>query len=477
MFRYILNRLLLFIPTLIVISLLAFGLSRCTPGDPVLRFLPSSEDSRYVAKSDLFEQMYRRQAAEMRLDKPAFYFRVAPAPYPDTLYKIVFKDRRVAAGKLIGQYGNWPLISGYLAAASLFDRELEATHDSIGRAAKARLRPFVRRLPLQYHDTHIRLTLDSIENILGAYPVVQARLKGPWTALAEGYARVKDEASPNRLYIPRFTWYGLDTQYHLWITGFFRGDFGISYRDRQPAFVKIMAHMKWTVIINVISLILAFGLSIFLGVRSASAPGGLFDKTATVTLFILYALPSFWVATILIVFFSTGEYGMDLFPTMGVGEIPGGANWWDILKIRTYHLFLPVFCLTYGSLAFITRQMRGSMLRVMQEDYIRTARAKGLPEKQVIWRHAFRNALFPMITLLASVFPAALSGSVVLEVIFNIPGMGKLMYESITSEDWPVVYIILLLGALLTVIGVLIADLLYAWADPRVSFGKRKDKH
>ncbi|HMQ91181.1 MAG TPA: ABC transporter permease [Flavilitoribacter sp.] len=474
MLAYIAKRLLLFIPTLLAISFLAFGLSRCTPGDPVLRFLPSPEDARYVSRADLFDQLYRRQAAEMRLDKPPFYFRIAPAPYPDTLYKIVFKDRKRAARKLIGQYGNWPQISAYLDAASVFQQDLEQVRDSIGRSAKSRIRPFIRRLPLLYEDLYINVSLDSIQAALDASPAVASQLQKPWSNLKDGYARIKTEATPGRLYLPKFTWFGLDNQYHLWISGVFKGDFGISYRDRQPAFKKIMEHLKWTVILNVVALILAYGLSVLLGVLSASRAGSWFDRATTVSLFVLYALPSFWVATILIVFFSTREYGMDWFATMGVGDIPSGASWWDILRIRSYYLLLPVFCLTYGSLAFITRQMRASMMKVLQEDYIRTARAKGLPEKRIIWRHAFRNALFPLITLLASVFPAALSGSVVLEVIFNIPGMGKLMFDSISSEDWPVVYMILLLGALLTIVGILVADLLYAWADPRVSFTRKK---
>ena len=114
--------------------------------------------------------------------------------------------------------------------------------------------------------------------------------------------------------------------------------------------------------------------------------------------------------------------------------------------------------------------MRGGMLNVIKQDYIRTAHAKGLPENQIVWKHAFRNSLFPIITLFASIFPAAIAGSTVIEVIYSIPGMGFLAYSSIIARDWPVVFTILMFAAILTMIGNLIADFLYAVADPRVSY-------
>jgi peptide/nickel transport system permease protein len=174
----------------------------------------------------------------------------------------------------------------------------------------------------------------------------------------------------------------------------------------------------------------------------------------------------------LIVFFTSPEYGNALhwFPAGGVTDLPKTApfmaRFWDI----GYHLVLPIICVTYGSLAFIARQMRGGMLNVVKQDYIRTARAKGLEEKKIIWKHAFRNSLFPIITMFAYIFPAAIAGSVVIEVIFSIPGMGGLAYSSIIARDWPVVYTILMFAAILTMVGNLVADMLYAVADPRVTF-------
>ena len=138
------------------------------------------------------------------------------------------------------------------------------------------------------------------------------------------------------------------------------------------------------------------------------------------------------------------------------------------------HLLLPIVCIAYPSIAFIARQARGSMSDVLGQEYIKTARAKGLPERKVIWKHGFRNALFPIITMLASIIPASIAGSITIEFIFNIPGLGFTLYKSILEQDWPIVFAIMMLGAVLTIVGILISDILYAVADPRVRLEKGK---
>lgn len=211
-----------------------------------------------------------------------------------------------------------------------------------------------------------------------------------------------------------------------------------------------------------------------LGKTGIQTRGKFLDGFSTAMLFILYSIPSFWIATILLVFLTVASYGISWFPTGGAYTMELHQN--AATPMSTYiidvlhHLVLPVFCMTYGSFAFLSRQTRGSMLGVLRQDYIRTANAKGLAEEKVIWKHAFRNSLFPIITLFSSVFPRALSGSIAIELIFNIPGMGQLALTSITARDWPLVFAISMLAAVLTMIGNLIADLLYGVADPRVTF-------
>ena len=212
-----------------------------------------------------------------------------------------------------------------------------------------------------------------------------------------------------------------------------------------------------------------------LGKSGVQARGSFLDNLSTAILFILYSVPSFWIGMILLVFLTTASYGISWFPTGGIQtmamvqkpqDYTVFARGLDIL----HHLVLPVFCMIYGSFSFLARQMRGSVLSVIRQDYIRTANAKGLSEDKIIWKHAFRNSLFPLITMFSSIFPRALSGSIAIELIYNIAGMGNLALSSIVARDWPVVFTIAMLAAILTMIGNLVADMLYGVADPRVTF-------
>lgn len=213
-----------------------------------------------------------------------------------------------------------------------------------------------------------------------------------------------------------------------------------------------------------------------ISLKGVYANGSFMDKLSTTVLFVLYSLPSFWIGTLLITFFTTDQYGelFDWFPTNGVQTqeiaMDPDASFWTKSADIMYHMFLPIFCITYGSFAYLSRQMRGAMLSVVRQDYIRTANAKGLSEKEVTWKHAFRNSLFPIITLFSSVFPRALSGAIAIELIYNIPGMGVLVLGAINERDWPVVFTVAMLASILTMIGNLVADILYAVVDPRISF-------
>ncbi|MBT8218451.1 MAG: ABC transporter permease [Bacteroidia bacterium] len=272
--------------------------------------------------------------------------------------------------------------------------------------------------------------------------------------------------------VPTIQWNGFDNQYHRWLIKVLRFDLGTSFADGQPVSNRILKAAKWTIIMNGLAILLAYGISIWLGVWLATTKRKRIASMGRVGLFILYSIPSFWTATLLVVFFTTPEYGiaLDLFPTMGLGNLPSEAPFWNRFWETSGHLLLPVFCLTYGALAFITIQMRKSMQQEMGKQYVLAARSRGFSERQIIWKHAFRNALFPMITLFALILPALLTGSVVIEVIFSIPGMGLLTYDSILQDDWPVVYGVLVVIAVLTMLGNFLADILYALFDPKLRY-------
>lgn len=474
MWQYLLKRLLYFIPTLLVISLLAFALSKMAPGDPVEMRLrgESNFEAGPWGEVGISNRVYRQTAANLGLDKPVFYFSLLPAAYPDTLSRILIRDHRQTLRKLVAQHGHWPLIEAYYHQLIDWETQLYQLPDSLEQNPLVQLRKDTRRLYFAYRDRDVQRILDQLSGGLTQHPQLDEVLQKKFQRLTDAYDRLLGAPLDRGRFIPSLRWHGFDNQYHHWLANFVRGDFGISYYYKQPATQKILEALRWTIWLNGAAILLAYLIALPIGVLAGAGAGGRFDRISSTVLFMLYSLPSFWIATLLLIFFTNGIYGMDWFPATGVGRVSEAMSPGERFLERAHHFILPVFCLTYGALAFISRQMRGGMVEALRQNYIRTARAKGLPERKVVWKHAFRNALFPIITLLAGVLPAVLAGSVAIEVIFSIPGMGKLTIESIVRNDWPVVYAILMLAAILTMAGILLADLLYAWADPRVRFQK-----
>jgi peptide/nickel transport system permease protein len=256
-------------------------------------------------------------------------------------------------------------------------------------------------------------------------------------------------------------------QYLSWIGKIAVLDLGKSFSpDRRPVARKIIERLPITILINVLSMVLIFVIAIPIGVLSAVYRDSLFDKVTSVFVFVGFAIPTFWLALLLMILF-----GIDLgwLPISGIRSLnydylPPGMVFLDVVK----HLILPVTLSAFGGLAGLSRYMRSNMLEVIRQDYIMTARAKGLSERKVIYKHALRNALLPVITILGLSVPGLIGGSVIFESIFAIPGMGQLFYMSVMARDYPVVMGILLIGAVLTLLGNLIADASYALADPRI---------
>jgi peptide/nickel transport system permease protein len=265
--------------------------------------------------------------------------------------------------------------------------------------------------------------------------------------------------------------YGLDkpllTQYFIWMKDLSRLDFGKSISsDERPVWDKIKERLPITIYINISSMIIIFLMSIPLGVASALRRGSLFDRGTTIFVFIGFSVPSFWLALICMDLLGVR---LGWLPISGVHSaefvnLSLAGKVWDI----TRHLFLPVVISAFGSLAGMSRYMRSSMLEIIRQDYILTARAKGLPERTVIYKHAMRNALLPVITILGLSIPGLIGGSVIFESIFAIPGLGKLFYEAIMMRDYNMIMGSLAIGAVLTLLGNLIADIAYSLADPRI---------
>ncbi len=270
-------------------------------------------------------------------------------------------------------------------------------------------------------------------------------------------------------------YYGLDkpihVQYIMWLKKIVKLDFGDSFsQDHRPVIEKIKERIPVTVSINLLSMLIIFIVALPIGIYSAIKQNTIFDRAATVFVFIGYSTPSFWLALLLMIVFGvnlrilpiSGLYSIN-FPSLSFGE-----KLIDLAK----HLVLPLFVASFGGFAGLSRYMRSNLLEVIRQDYVTAARAKGLSERDVIYRHAVRNALIPVITILGLSVPELIGGSVIFESVFGIPGMGQLFYQSVMSRDYPVVMGILTIGAFLTLIGNLIADICYALVDPRVRLGE-----
>lgn len=263
-----------------------------------------------------------------------------------------------------------------------------------------------------------------------------------------------------------------NTQFGLWVSQAMRFDFGESYIKKKPVITLMARALPVSMLLSVASIIVSYIIAIPLGIFSAIKKNTPADRVITVTLFILYSLPTFWVGVMSILLL-TGKPMLDLFPSRGFnspdieyGVTPFGA----FLTDRIWHLVLPVICLSYGSVAFISRQMRAAMLETINQDFIRTAKAKGLDWRSVVFKHALRNSLIPILTISAGLLPELIAGAIIIESIFTIPGMGTLTFEAIVNRDYPIINAVLFFSAFLTLLGILLADISYALVDPRISY-------
>ncbi len=280
--------------------------------------------------------------------------------------------------------------------------------------------------------------------------------------------------------------YGLDkplhVQYWTWLKRIVRLDFGTSFAtDRRPVIDKIGERLPITIVINLLSMGLIFIFGIPIGIYCANHKDTIMDKLLTSFVFAGYAVPTFWVALLAMIFFGVYlddlamkyfGFSLKLLPISGIKSYDyGDMNVFEKIFDISWHLILPVGISAVGSLAGISRYMKNSLLEVLRQEYITTAYAKGLPGSMVIRKHALRNALLPVITILGLSIPGLIGGSVIFESIFSIPGMGQLFYFSVMARDYPTIMGILVIGAFLTLVGNLIADASYAVADPRIRIG------
>jgi len=271
--------------------------------------------------------------------------------------------------------------------------------------------------------------------------------------------------------------YGLDeplpVQYLRWVWRSVRLDFGRSFApDGRTVTEKIAERIPITLLLSALEMLVIILIALPIGILSATRQYSIFDKATTVFVFIGFAIPTFWLALL-----CTNFFGVHLgwLPISGLKSMDyHQLGPWGKLFDRLRHLILPIAVGAFGGLAGFSRYMRSNMLEVIRQDYIRTARAKGLSERSVIYKHALRNALLPVVTILGLSVPGLIGGGVIFETIFAIPGMGQLFYGSVMSRDYPVIMGILVIGAVLTLLGNLLADISYALVDPRIRVARER---
>jgi peptide/nickel transport system permease protein len=263
--------------------------------------------------------------------------------------------------------------------------------------------------------------------------------------------------------------YGLDKpmiqQYVIWLGKVVKGDFGYSFYYRRPVSTMIWERVFATLILSLYSFVFSWVIGIILGVVSALKKYSVWDKVLTVIAFSGLAIPNFFLGLLLLFFAAkTGAFPISGLVSNGYDSLSSFGKFKDIF----WHLQLPAFALSFSQLASLMRYMRGSLLDVLGEDYVEFARSKGLPERKVIYKHAMRNAINPLITMLGFNFAGILGGSVIIEQIFAWPGMGRLVYQALLQQDYYVVMASVVISVIMLVIGNLLGDIILALVDPRI---------
>ena len=480
MLTYIIKRILLMIPTFFAISLMIFVILNFAPGTPGASLAggegtQSSEDS--VGQRESY-QIFKEQ---FNLDKPVLFntrFSLTQEQVATTVLDILNSDRSVPISRQIEAQVELEDWGGYAVPGLIELLRSEASVEARSYAS--------RRLPLNAKRRLRNLyggRSDVDDRAWNKEVLAENKVLAEWTFPTDAPSTRQDEV--RELWVGWFKenrsrWeyssgeklliLATDTRFFKYWTNLMRLDFGVSHVDRRPVIEKVFKKLRYSLSLSFTAVLLIYFISVPLGIWSSVNQNTAADRGLTVVLFMLYSLPSFFTGVVLLNLLTRGT-PFTVFPTSGFESLDTSAmTTLQYLGDVLWHLVLPIICLSYAGLAALSRYARTGLLDVIRADYIRTARAKGLPEFVVILKHAARNGMIPILTLLATLLPTLVGGSVVIEVIFGIPGMGLYVWESILLRDYNAIMAVLLIASGLTLLGLLISDLSYALVDPRITF-------
>ncbi len=438
---------------------LAFFLSKLVPGDAaeslmvIQGVLPQSSNANQVYKNNYFA---------LNLDKPDFYICVQPDFYPENLNAVISPTQRIQIKTLLHQKYGFEQISRYIEDRDVYIKKLDEILDStVSDPSKDKL--------LSSRNLIFMTSIDDIGNVIDSLSTIPLLAsQSTFQALKNAYISIK--TSKRKGYFPRIIWNGRNNQFHLWVSNLFIGKWGTSIKDGRSVLDKIAPALKWTLLLLFLNLIITILIAIPTGIISGFNEGAKFDILSNVFWLILYSIPVFWLASMLIIYFTSDAYGswMDIFPPPGSWIVFDDMGFWEKAHHFSAQLVLPVICLVANDIAYLSRLTRNNIIFQKMKEFVTMAKAKGLDDRKILLRHILPNALIPIVTIIAGSIPAGLSGSLIVEVVFNIPGMGRLMYDSIYSADWNVVFGILIIISFCTIIFLLLADLLYGWLNPKI---------
>lgn len=459
MIGYIVKRLIFVVPTIFVILIFSFVLKNLAPGDEVAAQLEVQGGGRDISKS-AYLFAYQELSNDLGFDLPQFYFGVRPSYYPDTLNRIMPKSKKLLMTSILRETKNWEEVSA-------LQKLLRKAQLSLSKLPNQK-RAYNEILKMHQDKSLVDLKyrVRTLSNMIDASSPANE-------TVADLIDKINNIEYSNSFVYPTFRFYGGNNQFHKWILRILDSSKNVSLVDGKPAFEKIMKAMKWTVSLSFISLFLVSFFALLLGYLQTLYLHSIFDSIVSFFLYVLLAIPTFWLASLLVIFFTTPEYGAwtNIFPSIGIKPSFVQQSFFTQFLTNLKQLILPIFCLTLASISYLSIQFKSDLLSALKKPFVLMARAKGLSEEKVLAQHALPNALVPFITIITTSIPVLFTGSVIIEVIFNIPGVGQLLLYSAQQSDWPVVFSIVVIISIATILSYILGDVLLMLLYPKTKKG------
>ena len=462
MLTYLLKRISTLLLSLWIISVCLFFLQKNATVDVVMLQSKARSNGSFYVHPLAAEKVYRAEAVRLNLDRPLFYFAMKPVMFPDTFYKVQYPEAVKVQKKLLLATGDWALVQTYFQTLTAFYEKVAQTENGqVSIFWKQQLQEMANTADLSV----VKAACQASDEMREPYIEELRKIEGLLIRLSY--------QSPSFFsWLPFPRWNGFDNQFHLWFSKIIHGDIGISSRDGRPVLDKLKEAIHWTLWVNGLAILLAYMFAMPVGILMAVLPKSRWLRWINNFLLALYALPAFWVGSMLLFQATLPEYGFSFFSISGWSGLQREGGFLSQPIPFLLQLSLPVFCMSYGLAAYLTSYMQSTFSKVLKEPYMLFAKTKGISRTRLYFKHALPNALLPQIVFVAGIIPALITGSVVIEVIFNIPGMGRLFIDSMLSQDFTTVYSFVLLVSVLTAVGLIVSDILLVVTDPRIRLSR-----